>query len=543
MVARETKVAEEESGRRLSLISAVIIAIVAYLIFLSVVIVPLQGGAIPSTTVLEKGLSESTAHYATSGIPVQDVDIGNMGRSAVIAFTMLIHIVFANLHVGGAWVIAVTALLYFRYRRMRYKNLARSLTLFTLILFSAGSTFAAGGMMALIALFPDLSMNVFHLYWWPIFAYFLLYGVVIILLFTFWFAWDRIRPGVHLAIGFGYAASVFIQTVTIDTLAAGMLTPGVASFSFTEAGLLPMTLDQAMALWFNPTLWELTFHRVAAAIAFFGFLITTLATIHYVDQKDFAAKKQWDWVAAYGIAWGLFGLIMQPVLGQLYMIAIQKNAPSAFMMIMHGPRAWAMLMMVTLLAGLFLTIGTYFLTRRDQLLSRPENRTIRTIFKGFLVMTAVAGFILVQPAWLGTLFIDDPGAWINPLGGMPLKYVALFVMAAIGAAIVMLDVIVLTSEEKEGQWGYLTRGSIVAAFTAGILGTAIVNVMGFVRESARAPWTFYQIIPVPGGQAYATPLPLPAIATVWVIVLALSWAVFWYVAKVTAYHPTDEGSV
>ncbi|WP_365996257.1 cytochrome ubiquinol oxidase subunit I [Methanoculleus sp. 10] len=173
------------------------------------------------------------------------------------------------MHVGGAWVIAVTTLLYFRYQRMRYKNLARSLTLFTLILFSAGSTFAAGGMMALIALFPDLSMNVFHLYWWPIFAYFLLYGVVIILLFTFWFAWDRIRPGVHLAIGFGYAVSVFIQTVTIDTLAAGMLTPGVKSFSFTGAGLLPMTLDQAMALWFNPTLWELTFHRVAAAIAFF----------------------------------------------------------------------------------------------------------------------------------------------------------------------------------------------------------------------------------------------------------------------------------
>lgn len=163
-------------------------------------------------------------------------------------------------------------------------------------------------MMAFIALFPDLSMNVFHLYWWPLFAYFILYGgVIILLLFTFWFAWDRIRPGVHLALGFGYAVSVFVQTVTIDTLAAGMLTPGVKSFTFTEAGLLPMTLDQAMALWFNPTLWELTFHRVAAAIAFFGFLITTLATVHYIDQKDFAAKKQWDWVAAYGIAWGLAG--------------------------------------------------------------------------------------------------------------------------------------------------------------------------------------------------------------------------------------------
>jgi len=322
-----------------------------------------------------------------------------------------------------------------------------------------------------------------------------------------------------------------------------MLTPGVKAFSFTESGLLPMTLDQAMALWFNPTLWELTFHRVAAAVAFFGFLIATLATIHYIDQKDFAAKKQWDWVAAYGIAWGLAGLIMQPVLGQMYMGAIQDNVPSAFMMIMHGPRAWAMLMMVTLLSGLFLAIGTYFLTRRDQLLSRPENRTIRTVFKGFLIMTAVSAFILVQPAWLGALFIDDPGAWINPIGGMPLKFVALFVMAAIGAAIAMLAVIILTSEDKEGQWGYLTRGSLLAAFTAGILGTAIVNVMGFVREAARAPWTFYQIIPVPGGQAYATPIPLPVIAGVWVIVLALSWAVFWYVAKVTAYHPTDEESV
>ncbi len=541
MVAREMEMAEEKSGRGLSLISAVIIAIVAYLIFLSVVIVPLQGGTISSTAILAGNLSESTANYTTTDLPIQTV--GDVSRSAVIAFTMLIHIVFANLHIGGAWIIVATALLYFRYQRMRYKNLARSLTLFSLILFSAGSTFAAGGMMAIIALFPDLSLNIFHLYWWPIFAYFLLFGIVIILLFVFWFAWDRIRPGVHLALGFGYAISVFLQAVTIDTLAAGMLTPGVKEFTFTESGLLPMTLDQAMALWFNPTLWELTFHRVAAAVAFFGFLITALAAIHYIDQKDFAAKKQWDWVAAYGIVWGLAGLIMQPVLGQLYMSAIRENAPSAFMMAMHGPRAWAMLMMVTLLSGLFLAVGTYFLTRRDQLLSRPENRTIRTIFKGFLIMTAISAFVLVQPAWLGALFIDDPGAWINPIGGMSLKFVTLFVMAAIGAAIAMLDAVVLTSEEKEGQWGYLTRGSLLAAFTAGILGTAIVNVMGFVREGARAPWTFYQIIPVPGGQAHATPLPLPVITAIWVTVIVLSWLIFWYVAKVTAYHPVDEESV
>ena len=183
---------------------------------------------------------------------------------------------------------------------------------------------------------------------------------------------------------------------------------------------------------------------------------------------------------------------MQPILGQLYMTAIQENSPTAFMMAMHGPRAWAMLMMVTLLSGLFLTIGTYFLTRRDQLLSRPENRTIRTIFKGFLVMTAISAFILIQPAWLGTLFIDDPGAWINPIGGMSLKYVALFVMAAIGAAIAMLAVIILTSEEKEGQWGYLTGFAV--AFAAGVPGRRRTS-WGLCGRQ-HVPWTFYQIIPV-----------------------------------------------
>ncbi|NLZ30965.1 MAG: hypothetical protein GX885_09540, partial [Methanomicrobiales archaeon] len=126
MVSREMGMAEERSGRRLTLISAVIIAIIAYLIFLSVIIVPLQGGEISSTDILSDDLRESTAPYATSGIPIQGV--GDISRSAIIAFAMLTHVVFANLHVGGAWIIAVTALLYFRYRRMRYKNLARSLT-------------------------------------------------------------------------------------------------------------------------------------------------------------------------------------------------------------------------------------------------------------------------------------------------------------------------------------------------------------------------------------------------------------------------------
>lgn len=223
------------------------------------------------------------------------------------------------------------------------------------------------------------------------------------------------------------------------------------------------------------------------------------------------------------------------------MLKIMQSQPAALEVMMHGVQAWEMVVMVTLYSALALTVIVYFITRRDRLLSRRTTRRMHTAFRGFLVVAAVLAFIFVQPSWLGAPWVYDPAGWVNPLGAMRWKDVSLFGLAAIGAGIVILDAVLLTSEEKEGEWGYLTKGSGVAGLFAGLLGTAIVNVMGFVREAGRAPWTVYNIIPV----SHNTPTPIPPlqIAGVWIISIALSWLIFWTVSKVTAYHPETKEKV
>jgi cytochrome bd-type quinol oxidase subunit 1 len=68
-------------------------------------------------------------------------------------------------------------------------------------------------------------------------------------------------------------------------------------------------------------------------------------------------------------------------------------------------------------------------------------------------------------------------------------------------------------------------------------------VMGYVRESARSPWTVFNTIPVPGGQAYPTPIPISNIFIVWAVVLALALAIFWFTSRVTAHHPEQAEEV
>lgn len=525
---------------RLIIISALIVAVVAFFAVTIAVIAPLQGGTIPSTVLLNSTLTNVSPEFSQE-LPLQDVLLGASGRSIYIAFVMETHMIFANLQLGGSIIIVATLLLYTRYRRERYLNLARSMTLFNLILFSTGATFAGAGMFFFVSLFPTFASNAFHVYWWPLLAESILFGVEIFVLYTFWFAWDRVSGRVHLALGFVYILDVFFQALSIDMLAAGMLTPGVSTLTYTEGGVLTIPAADALALWFNPTLWQLQFHRVGAALGMVGFLVAALGVLHYRDRPGLEDRKQWDWVAAYGLAWGVLGLAIQAFLGYLYMFQIMTSVPAAFEQMMHGARAWEMVLMVTLYAALALSVITYFITRRDRLVSRRMTRRLQWVFRIFLIVAVIFAFILVQPSWLGAASRFDPSAWVNPIGLMRYKYGALFGLAAIAGILMIIDAVVLTREEKEGEWGYLTRGSMAAGLFAGICGTAIVNVMGYVREAGRAPWTMWEIIPV----SHNTPTPIPPlqILGVWIISLAISWLILWTVSKVTAYHPETKEQV
>ncbi len=502
-----------------------IIALAIFFIGVFGIVVPQQGGDKSSTEIFADELA--SAGYNET-LPIQTVDLSSSGRSIFIAFVMLSHVIYANLHLGGAWVAAGTESLYLRTKKERFNRIARSLTLFNVILFSAGATFAIAGVLFFISLFPVFASEAFHIYWWPLLAEAVTFGLEIFFLYTYWFAWGKISNRWHQFLGYAYAFDVFLQTLLINTLASGMLTPGAKSITWGNTGLLTMSLQSMLAWWFNATTWILQLHRLAAAVSFFGFLLAMLAMFHYLDRRDEPSKVYWDLVGSLGLSWGLLGLIFQPVLGGVYMFTILRNNTQAFSMIMLGNRAWEMVLMVGLLSTLFITVLAYYYDRKERIFSMPENARLHKLFRAFIVIAAISAFFLVQPFTLSF--------GVNPIGYMSFKFIALFILIAIGAIALGIDLVMLRAQPQV-EWGHLSEASRSFLSLAGLLGMAIIVVMGYVRESARSPFTIAQIIPVPGGQSYPTPIPVAQIVIVWIIVLVFVVSVFWFTSRVTAEHP------
>lgn len=516
-------------------ISTLMLALAVFLLILTFYIVPQQGGLISSSQEKAGEINRADVAYEEK-LPIQEVDLGRQGRSIFIAFVMLTHILFANLHLGGSWIAVITESFFLKTRRPRLKRLARSVTLFNVILFSAGATFAIAGVLFFISLFPIFAQSIFHIYWWPLFAEAITFAMEIFFLYTYWFSWDRISNFWHQILGFGYAIAVFLQTLMINTLAAGMLTPGSKTIEWGDTGILTMPLSELIGWWNNSTLWLLQFHRLAASVSFFGFILASLAMFHFIDRKDIVSKRYWDWIGSYGVSWGLLGLVIQPGIGLMYMFQIQQSQPEAFLMIMHGPRAWEMLLMVGLLSALVLSTLIYFIDRREQILTKYESRIVYTLFRVFLVVAGLAAFVLINPAWLGATYRSDPQAWINPLGLMVYKYLALVVLIVIGSMVLMIDIFML-GDVREEDWGNIPKTARTAGIMTGISGMWIVIVMGYVRESARSPWLISNIVPVPGGQNYPTPLSIWTIFGIWALVLVFTITIFWFTSRVTAEHP------
>jgi cytochrome bd-type quinol oxidase subunit 1 len=514
-------------GDRMKKIIVLVVALIVFLVVLAVAIVPQQGGNISSTSIEAQGISNANPAYNET-LPIQDADLGSSGRSVLIALVMLTHMLFANLQLGGAWVAAGTETAYLKTKKESSKRLARSISLFNVILFSTGATFAVAGVLFFISLYPVFATEVFHIYWWPLLIEAFAFALEILFLYSYWFSWDKISQRSHQVLGYAFAVTVFVQTLMINTLASGMLTPGASTIQWGQAGLLTMPPADLMAWWSNGTTWILQFHRLAGSVSYFGFVLAMLGMFHYLDRKDAASKTYWDRVASYGLTWGLLGLIFQPVLGLAYMSLIKANQIGSFSMIMLGNRAWEMVLMVGLLSFLFIALLVYLYDRKERILLQAQNKRLHNLFKIFIVIAAICGIILVQPATMSF--------GINPLGYMSYKLVALFILICIGATVLGIDVIMLKDPVKV-EWGNLSATSRSAALIAGVLGMWILIVMGFVRESSREPWLVNGIIPVPGGQAYPTPIPVTGIFAVWFIITAGTIVIFWFVSKVTAEHP------
>ena len=208
---------------------AVFLAYVAFFVY------PNQEGFISSTQLQIGALINASSSFAET-LPIQDVGINDQGRSIFIAFVMLTHVLFASLQLGGSWIAAASESFSLRTGLGRLDRIAKSLTLFNLILFSFGATFAIAGVVFFIALFPVFAADWFRVMWWPLFIEAVLFATQIVFLYVYWFGWDKMERRRHQFFGYGYAIAVFFQTLMIDMVAEGCSPRASPRSASPEAG-------------------------------------------------------------------------------------------------------------------------------------------------------------------------------------------------------------------------------------------------------------------------------------------------------------------
>lgn len=85
---------------------SLLVLLILFFAFVTFFVYPRQEGALSSTQIEQDALAKVDSSYEET-LPVQEVG-GSQGRSIFIAFAMLSHVLFANLHLGGSWIAVIT---------------------------------------------------------------------------------------------------------------------------------------------------------------------------------------------------------------------------------------------------------------------------------------------------------------------------------------------------------------------------------------------------------------------------------------------------
>src|SRR3981081_1642906 len=263
----------------------------------------------------------------------------------------LIHIIFGSFTIGALVLRPPHEWIGLRREDPRYERLARSLGNVNLKIFSLGATLGGFAVIVLTALYPTFFVTLITLFFWPAVVAsssgFLTLGGILL----YNLRWDRfrMRKGAHIAIGYATAATEHIFLVIIVALDSYLLTP--------RSG-------QGTAAFFNPSYWPELGHRFVGNLSWASFFIAAVAAVYAAASRLPANRVYFHWAARTSLVVGFTTLIVQVVLGAVFVESIKQASPGAFHYSLQGPFAWLWLLQATFIAILLVGSNLYFLQSR-----------------------------------------------------------------------------------------------------------------------------------------------------------------------------------
>lgn len=423
-------------------------------------------------------------------------------RRLVIALVMLLHIQFAAFLIGifGLGVIMEFFGILSPTGQAQLDRFARGLARTAILLYSTGAVLAIAFLLVMSLIWPAFWYIINRVTFWPLVLEAITFVLTILYLFPWYYTWDslaRFKP-VHVSLGLALLVVANLQQSMIDVMAAYMLTPTP-----------PQDL---LRVFFNPTTLPLDMHRIVGDVSFAGFVVAGYAAVRTLRSTGSEQRAYYDWMGHVGLIAGLGFLFLQPAVGLAYLEEIRANTPGAFTTMMRGHLSWVFLVQVTFLGVLFFLSVLYMVLQ-----TRNGGRGIRRLLRGLLIVVGLSALLLMQPYVIGPSQADAWINWVNPIGTMqPWKYIALagLSLGTIGALLAYMGFNRRVADT--GRAGEPRRGAQYALLTLGIVASAMMMLMGYIRENSRVPYLIYYYGPrvdQPGRFPTLAPTPSPTPAS------------------------------
>jgi len=370
-----------------------------------------------------------------------------------VGFFFLVHIIFGSFTMGALVLGPTFEWIGLRREDPRYERYARALGNVNLKIFSLGATLGGFAVLVVTALYPKFFVTLITLFFWPAVVAFTIWFLTLGGILLYNLRWDRFRQrkGAHILLGYATAATEHVFLVIIVALDSYLLTP--------RSG-------QGASAFFNPSYWPELGHRFVGNLSWASFFIAAVAAVYAAASRQPANRVYFHWAARTSLVVGFTTLVVQIVLGAVFVESIKQGSPGAFHYSMQGPFAWLWLLQATFIAILLVGSNLYFWQ------SRP---------------TAAAP-VLTGIVVLGSLITMTPAA-VFPKDLFALRYLALAI-----AVLVSLVHWLISRPRRHAMAQDLRRSSQVTLAVTGASALLLFLLMGVIRTTARSDYTIYGVM-------------------------------------------------
>ncbi len=367
-----------------------------------------------------------------------------VGNSIAVGFFSLLHIALAGLSVGfmvlAPWFQLTGRSIPFN------RDLARTVTRFTVVVFSVSAVLAVIMVELMIGLFPVTTMWMWNRFRAPIIlgvAAFILQLIMLYPYYHFWEALQKYSLALHITLGALAAGFMLLWVAILDGMGSYMLTPVEGATSWHN-------------MW-NPTWGPLLLHRMVGNLLIAGYAVAAYGAWRYRRPQDLSERPYYLHLFKTGWIIGLTGLLLQPFTGLLYALVIGRTAPAAYEQLVGGAYRGFLYLQFMLIGLLF--IGNHLLLKSTQ----ASHRGI-TWFDGAMVASALGMVLSVGHTGFRRLFLY---------------------------LLVVMTLWSVTAQRKRSFVITDASNSLLrpVAMSLGIVSILVYLTMGTIRETARHPDT------------------------------------------------------